>query len=148
MNHTPNKVNMVIATDTCAMASNAALNRRRRSGQADGRPKPEARTEVLEVGEADRRLDALIEEEQRAKAAGPRRSMSTPPLEGPRGAPIALSLGFPGSQGREGRMSTGDIEGTLRSVRPSVTLPPGQQHGDPAGHQGGLGALQETTQRT
>ena len=89
------------------MASNAALNRRRRSGQADGRPKPEARTEVLEVGEADRRLDALIEEEQRAKAAGPRRSMSTPPLEGPRGAPIALSLGFPGSQGREVSMSTG-----------------------------------------
>ena len=49
------------------MASNAALNRRRR--QADGRPKPEARSEVLEVGEADGRLDALIEEEQRA---GPR----------------------------------------------------------------------------
>lgn len=59
-----------------------------------------------------RRLDALIEEEQRSKAAGPRRAMSTPPLEGPRGAPVVLSSGVPGSQVREDRVGATPLKET------------------------------------
>ena len=59
------------------MASNAALTRRRRQGDAKMKEETRAGTEVLEVRVADKRLDALIEEEQRSKASSssPRRSM-------------------------------------------------------------------------
>ena len=93
-----------------AMASNPALTR------------PAA--EPLEVGVADKRLDALIEEEQRSRAStsGPRRSMSTPPFEGPRGQPIALSPGLPGRQVRGEVDAADDPRGALRSVRPAAAL--------------------------
>ena len=49
------------------MASNPALARRRRQAKAE----PKGASGLLEVGEADRRLDALIEEEQRARSLDP-----------------------------------------------------------------------------
>ena len=125
------------------MASNAALTRRSRQSKAD----PKASSELLEVGGADRRLDALIEEEQRARSLdpGPRRSSSTPPLEGPRGEPASLRPLRPLEDSREAAHRG---ESSLRSVRPSVPQHPPQGAGDDGGVHGGLAALHDAVQRT
>ena len=110
------------------MASNPALTRRRRQTKAESR----GAAGPLEVGEADRRLDALIEEEQRARSLdpGPRRSSSTPPLEGPRGDPVSLRPLRPLEDDLDAKNQE---ERALRSVRPSVPQPPPQGAGDVAG---------------
>ena len=125
------------------MASNPALARRRRQAKAE----PKGASGLLEVGEADRRLDALIEEEQRAKSLdpGPRRSSSTPPLEGPRGEPVSLR---PPRPLEDERVVANQEDRALRSVRPSVPQHSLQGAGDDAGVHGGLAALHDAVQRT
>ena len=100
----------------------------------------------LEVGEADRRLDALIEEEQRARSLdpGPRRSSSTPPLEGPRGDPVSLRPPRPLEDDRD---AGNQEERALRSVKPSVPQHPPQGASDDAGGHGGMAALRDAMQR-
>ena len=73
-----------------------------------------------------------IEEEQRARSLdpGPRRSSSTPPLEGPRGDPVSLRPLRPLEDDLDAKNPE---ERALRSVRPSVPQPPPQGAGDVAG---------------
>ncbi|CAK9034265.1 unnamed protein product, partial [Durusdinium trenchii] len=125
------------------MASNSALARRRRQAKAE----PKGAAGPLEVGEADRRLDALIEEEQRARSLdpGPRRSSSTPPLEGPRGDPVSFRPPRPLENDRD---AGNHEERALRSVRPSVPQHHPQGASDDSGVDGGMAGLHDAMQRT
>ena len=125
------------------MASNSALARRRRQAKAE----PKGAAGPLEVGEADRRLDALIEEEQSARSLdpGPRRSSSTPPLEGPRGDPVSFRPPRPMENDRD---AGNHEERALRSVRPSVPQHHPQGASDDSGVDGGMAGLHDAMQRT
>ena len=103
----------------------------------------------LVIGEADRRLDALIEEEvrrTRSADAGPRRSMEVGST--PRGPPTSFRppvMGTLDEGHRELGAGVGVASSSLKSVKPGelAATPPAS-----AGSAVGLGALHDAVQRT
>ena len=119
--------------------------RRRRSEAARREEEP------LEIGAADRRLDALIEEEvrrTRSADAGPRRSNAG--ADTPQGRPKALRP----SQSQESKERAAAAGGeptdssSLKSMKPvDPARPPSMEPGTDL-HRGGLGALHDAVQQT